>query len=65
MPTAEITVPDLQQKLQCLIYGRNLIQIEKNVVLLLQKVIIYVNFSIVSFKQEMRKSLYQRNHKLK
>ena len=37
----------------------------KNVVFLHRKVFISVNFSIVSYKQEMRKSLLMKNQKLK
>ena len=44
----------------------NLIKkVKDNVVFLTQQVLISVNFSIVSFKKEMRKSLYREttNHK--
>ena len=56
-----MTMPDLQRYS----WNLNLIKnVEDNAVFLTRKVLNYDNFSVLSYKQEMRNSIFHRKHKL-
>ena len=58
---AKIKIPDLQRQNHL---NLNLMKnVEDYVVFLNWKVLVCLNFSEVSYKEEMRKSIFQRNYK--